>query len=491
MTDFSPLTTSPDSIKNEIFATPLSPPAKVTKTKPRKRVNTAEKRHQHNAIERQRRETLNGKFLSLARLLPSLAAHRRPSKSAIVNGSIAHLTHQRDQRLLAAKLLRKLCAEHDDLLNEVNEWRKANGFAAKDSVTAWTEEVDEVCTVEKEVFGNFATMGGDGDDDDDEMMDNNVSIHNSLSHAQPASLAGDFASLNALTQPRLSRDLDQMTQQTMYGNIPLGPAQPATATATSSATLNGLAWSSDFTFSVGASVPAQTAVADPFSGFMPESFDQSSSTSPNNSLSGSVLTPTGTTDFPGYTHTPSPRSSTSHSNSLSHPLDETKTLSSNTTTLPSQWTAAQLQAFQQHQLQVAQAQAQAPAYVSHLNTHHIPLSNAGGGGRVFGTSPDFELAAQGFGSEHFTQQLLASMFPSNGASPEQVLNWRKAAMGGLMGGNGNGNGNVNGNGNNHASGVQGARGSMGGVSPGHQPTVEELNVSLSHLQNRTALMRSI
>lgn len=33
------------------------------KPKSRRRVNTAEKRVQHNAIERQRRETLNGKFL--------------------------------------------------------------------------------------------------------------------------------------------------------------------------------------------------------------------------------------------------------------------------------------------------------------------------------------------------------------------------------------------------------------------------------------------
>lgn len=36
---------------------------KATKTKSRKRVNTAEKRASHNAVERQRREQLNGRFL--------------------------------------------------------------------------------------------------------------------------------------------------------------------------------------------------------------------------------------------------------------------------------------------------------------------------------------------------------------------------------------------------------------------------------------------
>lgn len=35
----------------------------ATKPKSRKRVNTAEKRASHNAVERQRREMLNGRFL--------------------------------------------------------------------------------------------------------------------------------------------------------------------------------------------------------------------------------------------------------------------------------------------------------------------------------------------------------------------------------------------------------------------------------------------
>ena len=39
------------------------PPASAGKRKPSRRANTAERRATHNAVERQRRETLNGRFL--------------------------------------------------------------------------------------------------------------------------------------------------------------------------------------------------------------------------------------------------------------------------------------------------------------------------------------------------------------------------------------------------------------------------------------------
>ncbi|KAF9524479.1 hypothetical protein CPB83DRAFT_738245, partial [Crepidotus variabilis] len=46
------------------------------KRKPSRRANTAERRATHNAVERQRRETLNGRFLDLAALLPNLSQIR-------------------------------------------------------------------------------------------------------------------------------------------------------------------------------------------------------------------------------------------------------------------------------------------------------------------------------------------------------------------------------------------------------------------------------
>ncbi|KAJ7106711.1 hypothetical protein C8R44DRAFT_987319 [Mycena epipterygia] len=85
--------------------------------------NTAERRASHNAVERARRETLNARFLDLAALLPNLKHLRRPSKSAIVNSSIAHARAARRYRLLASSQLRALNAECDQVRREVNAWR--------------------------------------------------------------------------------------------------------------------------------------------------------------------------------------------------------------------------------------------------------------------------------------------------------------------------------------------------------------------------------
>jgi len=98
------------------------------KRKPSRRANTAERRATHNAVERQRRETLNGRFLDLAALLPNLSQIRRPSKSSIVNSSIAHIHASRRHRLLASRELRSLKLESDALRRELNEWRDRAGL---------------------------------------------------------------------------------------------------------------------------------------------------------------------------------------------------------------------------------------------------------------------------------------------------------------------------------------------------------------------------
>ncbi|KAF7342335.1 Macrophage erythroblast attacher isoform 1 [Mycena venus] len=89
--------------------------------------NTAERRASHNAVERARRETLNARFLDLAALLPNLKHLRRPSKSAIVNSSIAHVRAARRYRQLASQQLRALNAECDMVRREVNQWRARAG----------------------------------------------------------------------------------------------------------------------------------------------------------------------------------------------------------------------------------------------------------------------------------------------------------------------------------------------------------------------------
>ncbi|KAJ7614945.1 hypothetical protein FB45DRAFT_1109294 [Roridomyces roridus] len=105
----------------------------VTRTaKPSRRINSAERRATHNAVERARRETLNGRFLDLAGLLSNLQYVRRPSKSAIVNSSIAHLTASRRHRILAAQQLRMINDEADALRYEVNQWRMRAGIPSVD-----------------------------------------------------------------------------------------------------------------------------------------------------------------------------------------------------------------------------------------------------------------------------------------------------------------------------------------------------------------------
>jgi hypothetical protein len=106
----------------------MIPPASAGKRKPSRRANTAERRATHNAVERQRRETLNGRFLDLAALLPNLSQIRRPSKSSIVNSSIAHIHASRRYRLIAARELRAVKAETDVLRQELNEWRERSGI---------------------------------------------------------------------------------------------------------------------------------------------------------------------------------------------------------------------------------------------------------------------------------------------------------------------------------------------------------------------------
>lgn len=50
--------------------------------------NKAERKAEHNAIERARRECLNSKFQQLADALPNLQAYRRPSKGQIVEKAL-------------------------------------------------------------------------------------------------------------------------------------------------------------------------------------------------------------------------------------------------------------------------------------------------------------------------------------------------------------------------------------------------------------------
>lgn len=60
--------------------------------------------------------------------MPNLSQIRRPSKSSIVNSSIAHIHASGRYRSIAARELRALKAESDALRRELNEWRERSGI---------------------------------------------------------------------------------------------------------------------------------------------------------------------------------------------------------------------------------------------------------------------------------------------------------------------------------------------------------------------------
>lgn len=60
--------------------------------------------------------------------MPNLSQIRRPSKSSIVNSSIAHIHASRRHRFLASRELRLVKLEADALRRELNEWRDRSGL---------------------------------------------------------------------------------------------------------------------------------------------------------------------------------------------------------------------------------------------------------------------------------------------------------------------------------------------------------------------------
>ncbi|KAJ7197940.1 hypothetical protein GGX14DRAFT_667151 [Mycena pura] len=125
--------------------------------------NIAERRASHNAVERQRRDTLNGRFLELAALLPPLDTLRRPSKASIVRMSMVHIRAGHRHRALAAEQLRALAAECDALRAEANYWLERAGGLAPLPTSARGEAFDALLAELEQIDSQQA---GDNDDDD-------------------------------------------------------------------------------------------------------------------------------------------------------------------------------------------------------------------------------------------------------------------------------------------------------------------------------------
>ncbi|KAJ6518397.1 hypothetical protein DFH09DRAFT_1373482 [Mycena vulgaris] len=211
--------------------TSLSASGGVKRTsKTTRRVNTAERRATHNAVERQRRETLNSRFLDLAALLSNLHQIRRPSKSAIVNSSIAHLNASRRHRILAAQQLRVMKNESDALRHEVNEWRARAGVAPAEEPMR-SDAFGIVIRGELEFEAGDLVDGDDGDDDE-ESGGGNFGMYGGMQYAaEPGQYAeepnDDFALLQRQQQEHAEMLAAQMHAPFAHTGLhPPAPSHP-------------------------------------------------------------------------------------------------------------------------------------------------------------------------------------------------------------------------------------------------------------------------
>lgn len=88
----------------------------------------AEKRANHNAVERARRESLNIRFLELAQSIPTLVHVRKPSKSVIVSRSIEFIHETKNRLEVKTRSLQLLRQQNEEFKAEINRLRSKLGL---------------------------------------------------------------------------------------------------------------------------------------------------------------------------------------------------------------------------------------------------------------------------------------------------------------------------------------------------------------------------
>ena len=95
-----------------------------------------QRRANHNATERARRENLNGKFLQLASVNPLLREQRKPSKAAIVNKSLDYILICHHRLSSLESLAQDMLNEYRGMISEVNATRANQGLAPRSDRSA-------------------------------------------------------------------------------------------------------------------------------------------------------------------------------------------------------------------------------------------------------------------------------------------------------------------------------------------------------------------
>lgn len=93
-----------------------------------KKGTSAERRATHNAIERARRESLNGRFLQLAASLPAISDVRRPSKSLIVNKSLDFVADAMNREAMYRLRIDNMRQENMQLRQQLNKFLSQAGL---------------------------------------------------------------------------------------------------------------------------------------------------------------------------------------------------------------------------------------------------------------------------------------------------------------------------------------------------------------------------
>ncbi|KAI9505436.1 hypothetical protein BX070DRAFT_85554 [Coemansia spiralis] len=91
-------------------------------------IDTAQRRATHNAIERARRESLNGQFQDLASAVPALIHVRRPSKATIVEKSLEYIHSFKEHLGNRDQIIKRMQMRNAALHSEVNRLRKQLGL---------------------------------------------------------------------------------------------------------------------------------------------------------------------------------------------------------------------------------------------------------------------------------------------------------------------------------------------------------------------------
>jgi hypothetical protein len=157
-------------------------------------------------------------------MLPALAAQRRPSKSAIVNQSIALINNQRRSRIIAARELRLIKTENDALRQELNEWRGRNSLPLVEEPPR-SADLIALLAVEEEAEGEemmtmmmnsrraaFDSMGGEDDDYNDD-GDDIEQLSPDSAHPYHTGIASSAMSIPTISHKVLPNSVHHQQQQ--------------------------------------------------------------------------------------------------------------------------------------------------------------------------------------------------------------------------------------------------------------------------------------